>query len=36
MAQMRQFFVGIFVASLVDKVPDKARDKAWMAGDSPP
>jgi DNA-directed RNA polymerase specialized sigma24 family protein len=25
----------IFVASFVDKVPDKARDKAWVVGDSP-
>jgi hypothetical protein len=32
MTPMRQIFVGIFV----DKVPDKARDKAWVAGDSPP
>jgi len=27
----RQIVVGIVVASFVDKVPDKARDKAWYA-----
>jgi len=36
MTPMRQIFVGIFVASFVDKVRDNARDKAWGVGDSPP
>ncbi len=32
MTQMRQIFVGSFIASFVDKVPDKA----WVTGESPP
>jgi hypothetical protein len=32
---MRQIFVASLVANFVDKVRDKVRDEAWVAGGTP-